>query len=159
MKHFWTFLQLPSIHQLWQLLGNSSLNLQNKPTLWRKHCKPPEPACLPAKWLIWVWNQSQCADNVEKTEGEKCWTAWNEPFLLCRIFFRFSKGSEMSTLGKFERFRGDLPHHPPPHTHDCGDTLFKPALKSFMLLESLSAEIQRLPSPRHPWKFLPLFYW
>lgn len=63
LKNNETFLDIPAIAfypsalaAAWQL----SLDLQNKPTLWRKHCKLLEPACWPAKWLIWVWNQSQC---------------------------------------------------------------------------------------------------
>lgn len=159
MKHFWTFLQLPSIHQLWQLLGNSSLDLQNKSTLWRKHCKPLEPAWPPAKWLIRVWNQSQCADNVEKTEGEKPWTARNDPFLLCRMFlphFSFSKGWKMSTLGEF----GRLKRRSSSLSTSSGLWLWKRPFWTYTkVLHFTQAEIQGLRSLRYPWKFLPLFYW
>lgn len=162
LKNNETFLDIPAIAfypsalaAAWQLF----LDLQNKPTLWRKHCKPLEPACLPEKWLIWVWKQSQCAVQHGENRGRKVLNSSENRSCFAGYSSGFPRNEKWALWANLKGLGGDLPHYPPPHTHGCGDALFKPALKSFMLLKSLSAEIQGLPSLRHPWKFLPLFHW
>lgn len=144
LKNNETFLDIPAvapIHQFWQLLGNSLLGLQSKPTLWRN------PANLCSLFACKVINSENLEAKARalitrQTKGAERWTAQDEMFLLCEPgwyphhalhFLRDGKGAPQVSL---KGLRGDPPPYPLPHVYDLEMPFDKHTVKLFILLKS-----------------------
>lgn len=150
MEHFWTFLQLPSIHQLWQLLGNSSLGLQNKSTLWNKKKKnqqknqpqqTTEASLLVCKMIDFECRKTKAGVLITRSkQGAACWTAQNKLFLLCKPGWYshhalgFPRTEKWALWASSKSFRDLL--YPPPRMRGRREKSFdKHTVKLFMWLQ------------------------